>query len=112
MKDIDNKKYSSRKEYEYDDDIGVLFYDGNRVARTEAEDYRKSWIEESWNDEDGSVYTLFDDLGLDTSLLMDQDGNLYNDALEDWEKIWDELDWDEKSKSYKYKKWTLIILDI
>ena len=112
MKDINNKKYSYRKEYEYDNDIAVLFYKGNKVARAQAVDFRSSWVEESWNCENGSIYTLFDNIGLNTSLLIGRDGNLCDDALENWEEVWDKLCWDERSKSYKYKNWTLIILDI
>ena len=91
MKDINHKKYSHRKEYEYDDDIAVLFYKGGKVARAQADDFRKSWVEESWNCENGSVYALFNDLGLDTSLLMGEDENLCDDALENWEEVWDKL---------------------
>ena len=34
------------------------------------------------------------------------------DAEDNWEHIWDELDWNKETKSYKYKNWELVILDI
>ena len=46
MLDIESKKYSSRKEYEYDDDIGILFYKGQKVTKSAMEDYRGCWLEE------------------------------------------------------------------
>lgn len=40
MLDIEDKKYSARKEYEYDDDTAVLFYRGTKIARALTENFR------------------------------------------------------------------------
>ena len=105
MKDIDKAQYSARKEYEYDDDIAVLFYKGVKVAKARTESFRKSWIEE-----DGyfdNLYDFLDDVGANTNIELDEE-----DTQEKWETIWDELDWNEEEKCYKYKNWTWIVLDI
>ena len=83
MLDIESKKYSSRKEYEYDDDIGILFYKGNKIARCDMEDFRKSWIEESWNFEDGETISDFlNDVCSDFYLEIDDEDN-----KDTWENI-------------------------
>lgn len=114
MLDIENKKYSARKEYEYDDDTAVLFYRGTKIAKALAEDFRKYWVEESWNCEDESVGTLLEDMGYDNNLPSTTlDDKAYEDDMaEKYEDIWENLDWNEETKSYKYKDWELIILDI
>ena len=68
MLDIEKKQYSTRKEYEYDDDAAVLFYRGTRIAKALTEDFRKYWVEESWNCDDESVGTLLEDLGCSDKL--------------------------------------------
>ena len=105
MKDIDKKQYSARKEYEYDDDTAVLFYKGIKVARDETESFRKSWIEES--DYFDNLYDFLDDVGANTDIELDEE-----DENSNWETIWDELDWDKDSQSYKYGNWEWVVLDI
>ena len=105
MADIDNKKYASRKSYEYDDDTAVLFYKGQKVKKQDAENFRKSWMEEmSYFD---NMYDFLDDVVSSVDIELDE-----ADAEDNWEHIWDELDWDENSQSYKYGNWELVILDI
>lgn len=101
MQDINKSKYSHRREYRYDDDTAVLFYQGNKIAKGPFEMFRDNWIEESYNLEDRSVKTLFEDLGYNTI-----------DVNESYEDIFDKLDWDPKSKSFKYNDWELIVLEI
>ena len=106
MLDIENKKYAieNRKEAEYDDDICVLFYKGQKVARHELDSYKGNWIEEdSYFD---NLYDFFDDV-TNADIELDEE-----DAYEKWETIWDNLDWNETTKSYRYGNWELICLDI
>lgn len=105
MEDIDKKQYSARKEYEYDDDTAVLFYKGIKVARAETESFRKSWIEEaSYFD---NLYDFLDDVGANTDIELDE-----ADENTSWEIIWNELEWNKETESYKYKNWEWIVLDI
>ena len=105
MKDIDKKQYSARKEYEYDDDTAVLFYKGTKVAKATTESFRKSWIEDaSYFD---NLYDFFDDVGANTDIELDE-----ADENTSWETIWDELEWNKETESYKYKNWEWIVLDI
>lgn len=104
MKDIDKVQYSVRKKYKYDDDIAVLFYKGTKVAKGATESFRKSWIEEaSYFD---TLYDFLDDVAGADIGLDEEDKNT------SWETIWDELEWNEETKSYKYKNWEWIVLDI
>lgn len=107
MLDIESKKYSSRKEYEYDDDIGVLFYKGTKITRCNMEDFRKSWIEESWNAECETMEEFLDDVVGDIDIELDDEDN-----EDTWENIWDKLDWNENTNSYKYKNWEIVVLDM
>lgn len=106
MLDIDKKQYSARKEYEYDDDIAVLFYKGTKVAKATTESFRKSWVEESWNCD---ANTLTEFLGCVCNCYLELDEA---DDSDTWEHIWDELEWNKETKSYKYGNWELVILDI
>lgn len=105
MKDIDKKQYSARKEYEYDDDTAVLFYKGTKVTKQDAENFRKSWMEEmSYFD---NMYDFLEDVVSSYDIELDE-----ADAEDNWEHIWDELEWNKETKSYKYKNWELVVLDI
>ena len=108
MLDIESKKYSSRKEYEYDDDIGILFYKGQKVTKSAMEDYRGCWLEEDEYFDD--LAELLDDIGYEVPF------DAYNldeeDRKEKWETVWDNLEWNEETKSYKYKNWEIVVLDI
>ena len=103
MKDIEKELYRFSKEIEYDDDFAVLFYKGEKIAKGKVEDFKDCWCEAA-SDFD-TVEELLGDIRIDIEL--DPQG-----AVEPWENIWNELDWNESSKSYKYENWELIILDI
>jgi len=104
MKDIDKKQYSARKEYEYDD-TAILFYKGTKVTKQDAENFRKSWMEEmSYFD---NMYDFLKDVVGSYDIELDE-----ADIEDDWEHIWDELEWNKETKSYKYKNWEWIVLDI
>lgn len=103
MKDIEKELYKFSKEIEYDDDFAVLFYKGEKIAKGKVEDFKDCWCEAA-SDFD-TVEELLRDIRIDIELDP-------QDAVEPWENIWNELDWNESSKSYKYENWELIILDI
>ena len=103
MKDIEKELYRFSKEIEYDDDFAVLFYKGEKIAKGKVEDFKDCWCEAA-SDFD-TVEELLGDIRIDIELDP-------QDAVEPWENIWNELDWNESSKSYKYENWELIILDI
>lgn len=103
MKDIEKELYKFSKEIEYDDDFAVLFYKGENIAKGKVEDFKDCWCEAA-SDFD-TVEELLEDIRIDIELDP-------QDAVEPWENIWNELDWNESSKSYKYENWELIILDI
>lgn len=105
MLDIEKTQYSIRKEYEYDNDVAILFYKGIKVVKVNVESFRNSWIEE-----DGyfdNLYDFLDDIGANTDIELDKE-----DEKSKWETIWDELEWNKDSKSYKYGNWELVILDL
>ncbi len=105
MKDIDQPKYQSRKEIDYDDDIVILFYNGQKVLKGITTTFQDNMIEE------------MDDFS-DTKEMLEEDFNAYlegpfDDTIhEKWVDIWNNLDWDADSKSYKYGRWEMICLDI
>ena len=105
MLDIDKKQYSARKKYEYDDDTAVLFYKGEKVARAHTESFRKSWIEEDCYFD--NLYDFLDDVGANIDIELDEE-----DENSDWETIWEKLKWNKETKSYKYKNWEWVVLDI
>ena len=109
MLDIEKTIFSkeNRKDWEYDDDIAILFYKGEQVARTEVEKFRKSWMEEA--DYFDNMCDFLDDVASSPSVDMDDED--YND---NWEHIYDKLtdSWDEKEKCCSYGNWTLIVLNI
>ena len=104
MLDIEKKQYSARKEYEYDDDTAVLFYKGMKVAKAHTETFKDSWSEEA--DYFDNMIDFLEDVGSESVELDEEDVN------DNWDNIWDNLDWNEQSKSYKYKNWEWIVLDI
>lgn len=114
MTDIERGLYSkeNRKDDDsdsfYDDDICVLFYGGHKVCKSDWEHFRKYFIEESCNCEDETMKSLLDDFGIDISLYKFNK----NDLKENYEDIWTNLDWNKDTKSFKYKDWELIVLDI
>ena len=103
MKDIEKELYRFSKEIEYDDDFAVLFYKGEKIAKGKVEDFKDCWCEAA-SDFD-TVEELLGDIRIEIELDP-------QDAVEPWENIWNELDWNKSSKSYKYENWELIILDI
>lgn len=103
MREIDDARYSFRKPIDYDNDFAVLFYKGKKVARGLFEMFKDSWCEEACNCD--NVEEFFHDIRVRT-YLDDKD------SKESWQDIWDGLDWDASSKSYKYGSWELVILDI
>lgn len=50
-----------------------------------------------------------EDLGCSDNLPI---GFSDDDMTERYEDVWDNLDWNEETKSYKYKDWEWIVLDI
>lgn len=107
MLDIKRSLYflENRKSYEFDDDFAVLFYKGTAVAKGYTEKFRKNWQEESSYSD--NMYDFFEDLGYDLEVELDEE-----DINDNWEHIWDELDWDDDSRSFKYGNWELVVLDI
>ena len=105
MLDIENKKYSARKEYEYDDDTGVLFYKGTKITKCDMEDFRRSWLEEA--DYFDNMYDFLEDVIGNISVELEAADNEDN-----WEHIWNELDWNKETKSYKFGNWEIVVLDI
>lgn len=93
------------REIKYDDDFAILFYKGQKVASGLFETFKDNWIEEAGyfiND----LERFFDDMCVETIQLDEEDKRA------DWEYIWEQLSWCEDSKTYKYDKWELVILDI
>ena len=82
-----------------------MFYKGVKIARAETESFRKSWIEE--DDYFDNLYDFLDDIGANADIELDEE-----DEKSKWETIWDELDWNNDSRSYKYGNWELVVLDI
>ena len=105
MKEIEKELYRFSKEIDYDDDFAILFYKGEKVARDLVEGFKDNWIEAAY-DYDNMV-DLLNDIVRHRRFELDD-----ADAEDTWEHIWDELAWDESSKSYKYGNWELVILDI
>ena len=103
--DVNDPRYAFRKEYDYDNDRAVIFYKDKEVIRCYSEDLKGNFIEES--DYFTEMIKFIEDiLGCLPDIEIDKEDN--NDT---WENIWNNLEWDKDSKSYKYKNWTVIILD-
>lgn len=103
--DIDLPKYKYRKRDEYDNDICVLFYNGYKVMKGMLEYFSKSLMEESPN-YDKAEEMFVDGCGYDIQVPKEQWGN------ESWATVWDKLDFDHSSQSYKYGKWEFVCLDL
>ena len=103
MLEIDDIRYSFRKELDKDDDFAVLFYKGKKVAKGLSEEFSDVWYEEGSNYE--NVGMFFYDIRVRAYLDV-------KDSKESWLDIWNGLEWDASSKSYKYGSWELVILDI
>ena len=103
--DIDHPKYKYRKRTEYSNDICFLFYNGYKVARGLLEYFSDSLMEESSN-YDKAEEMLVDDCGVELQVPKEQWGN------ESWDTVWDNLEFDDDSKSYKYGKWEFVCLDL
>ncbi len=104
LKDINKPKYRYRKQFEYDDDMCVLFYKGNKVERRLWETFTDSWSEEAGYFD--NMIDFLEDVASESVELDEEDVN------DNWDNIWDNLEWNDASKSYKYKNWEFIILDI
>ena len=104
LKDINKPKYMYRKKFQYDDDMCVLFYKGNKVANALWETFSDNWSEEV--NYFNNMNDFLEDVASEIVELDEEDVN------DNWDNIWYSLAWDNKSKSYKYKNWELIILDI
>ena len=106
MYTINDQRYAFRKDYDYDDDVAILFYKGQKITKTRAENLRGSFIEESYCCKD--MVEFVDDIGdSDCDVTIDEE-----DINNNWETIWDEMEWNADSKSYKYGNWEVIFLDI
>ena len=108
MKDIKKPIFSieNRKQCEYDDDFTVLFYKGEIVARELWETFDKNWVEEEANENFEQLQWLIQDI-TSSFVLLDEEDN-----KKTWKEIWDSLEWNEKTNSYQYGNWELIVLDV
>ena len=104
-REIDEPKYQARKELEYDDDVVILFYNGQKVLRGTTDTFKSNMMEEM------SYFSNAREM-LEKDFYTYLEGPFDKTVNEQWEEIWDNLNWDAESKSYKYGRWEMICLDI
>lgn len=108
MKDIEKPIFSieNRKQCKYDDDFTVLFYKGEMIARDFWETFDKNWAEEEANENFEQLQWLIQDI-TGSFVLLDEEDNKMT-----WGKVWNDLEWNEETRSYQYGDWELIVLDV